>query len=424
MTLLAVDRLRHGEVAHDAEGSATYTSDERQRHKPQPMTETTLRQLRLTCFRSYKSAQVDLDGRSAVLTGPNGAGKTNLLEAISLLGPGRGLRSARLQDLSHRAYEEDKLQDLAAPWVVSATLHHGGDELRIGTGLEFAQGGTSRRIVRINGETVSGPSSLGDYLSFVWLTPVMDRLFLEGASQRRRFVDRLVLSFDAAHSSRVNSFDKVMRERQKLLEMDSWDETWIASLETTMAEQAIAICAARLDYVEYLQAEIDSGEVSTDLFPRGDLTLQGELEDLLRSGKSALDVEDIYQAALKDNRHRDAAAGRAIMGPHRSDLQVTHKAKAMPAKHCSTGEQKAILVGLVLANARLKGHRRDHRGCILLLDEIAAHLDPARRQALFDEISAMGVQAFMTGTDQELFAGLGGRAQFLNLDRKGNISLA
>ncbi len=371
-------------------------------------------------FRSYETGSINLDSRPVVLTGPNGAGKTNLLEALSLLSPGRGLRGAKLSELVRR-----NPSDVVAPgrkWAISAVLKAQGDEMTIGTGLEEAPNGNDKRIVRIDGETQSGPTVLSSYLSVVWLTPAVDRIFVEGASQRRKFLDRLVLGHDTGHSSRVSAFERAMRERQSLLERGENDKSWLEGLEATMAENAVAVAAARRAYVQHLQAEIDRAEVQDDLFPRADLRLDGTLCQELGEGSSALEIEDQYMAALRASRPLDTAAGRALNGPHRTDFVVHHRGKNMTAKACSTGEQKALLVGLILANARLRKSSNGGAAPLMLLDEIAAHLDAHRRAALFDEICAMGAQAWMTGTDAHLFEAFEDRAQYFEVNESQVIA--
>ena len=378
--------------------------------------------LMLTDFRNYDFAELVLDGRCVVLTGPNGAGKTNVLEAISMLSPGRGLRGARLDELTRRTDAEK--HGAKRHWAVSGLVRQGDDEVRIGTGLDPDHAGT-KRIVRIDGFAAPGPGALAEYFSVVWLTPALDRLFAEGASQRRRFLDRLVLGTHPGHSAVATSFEKAMRERQRLLEGVAHgtraDEAWLAALEAQMAEAGVALAAARLQFVQRLEAEIARSVGSA--FPQAGLLLTGPLEDLLRSDKSALEAEDWYHTELMRRRGGDAAAGRALVGPNRSDLEVFFgpkgsgdgRQRGRPAKDCSTGEQKALLIGIVLANARLKRSLAGGAPPVLLLDEIAAHLDEGRREALFDELYDLGAQAFMTGTDRHLFKAFGARAQYVEI---------
>ena len=361
-----------------------------------------LRRLTLTDFRSYASLNVAFDGRPVAIAGPNGAGKTNILEAISLIGPGRGVRGARLDELPRI--------DGAGGWAVSARVFDGEDERRFGVGVEAVR--PDRRVCRIDDASASGPGAFADHLRFLWLTPAMDRLFMEGAGERRRFLDRMTLAHDPTHGRRSSAYEQAMRQRQRVLE-EGGDDSWLTALEAQMAEAGVAVAAARRDMAAMLAA----AEVADDeaLFPAADIALEGELETALADGKAAA-VEEDYAAKLRARRRLDADAGRALLGPHRSDLLVYHRAKQRPARLCSTGEQKALLIGLVLANARALAARAGRIGggapLVLLLDEIAAHLDPDRRAGLFAIIDALGFQAFMTGTDKDLFAAWGPRAQY------------
>ncbi|MFC7048116.1 DNA replication/repair protein RecF [Emcibacter nanhaiensis] len=369
--------------------------------------------LLLTDFRSYECADIRPDGRNAVFIGPNGAGKTNLLEAVSFLAPGRGLRQCKLSQATRLG--------AAGPWAVAGRLATPDGEMEVGTGLaprngaapfaENVEEGADRRIVRIDGETVSSPAVLGDFIQVTWLTPQMDRLFLEAASGRRRFLDRIVAGFHPGHSREVNAFEKVMRDRNRLLSEGSADGSWLAALEARMAEHGVAIAAARLQALDHLAGAI---EVSTSSFPRAHLSLDGELESGLRE-RPAVEVEEGYAEILARMRGQDSRAGRTLAGPHRTDLLVRHVAKDMPAELCSTGEQKALLIGITLASARLTAL---HFGAapVLLLDEVAAHLDEMRRSALFDELWAIGSQVWMTGTDRSLFESLGDRAAIYRVD--------
>jgi DNA replication and repair protein RecF len=367
-------------------------------------TGVSLSRLVVTDFRSYARAELDFDGRPVVLTGENGAGKTNLLEAVSLLSPGRGLRGV--------AYAEIARDAGLGGWAVAATLETEYGPVRIGTGLEPGVDVSSRsRAVRIDGET-AGPSALAEHVRMVWLTPAMDRLFVEGASERRRFLDRLVMGFDPEHGTRAGAYDRAMRERNRLLADDVSDDAWLSGLESQMAEHGVALAAARVEMIARLRGALDAMEDGP--FPRALIALEGALEASLAAA-AAVDVEDGFRRTLADMRGRDAGAGRALDGPHRSDLLVRHAAKDREARSCSTGEQKALLIGIVLANARLLAALG--KPPLLLLDEVAAHLDHERRAALFDEIVGLGLQAFMTGTDPSLFEALGARAQSLRVDR-------
>lgn len=356
----------------------------------------------LTNFRSYESAMISLSPDPVVLVGANGAGKTNVLEALSMLAPGRGLRRAALGEMRNK--------NTVGPWAVSAKLQYGGDETLLGTGL--SNDGSERRIVHIDGVAASGPSVLSDHLNLGWLTPAMDRLFTDTASNRRRFLDRLVLVLHPGHSRAVNAYEKVMRERNALLENNGRvDDSWASALEAQMAEHAVAIAASRRDLVAHLVSYIENSPDS--VFPKAQLALDGDVELDLEEF-SAVGAEDAFRERLARNRGRDAGAGRTLQGPHRTDLLVTHKDKMMPAHQCSTGEQKALLIGLILAHAALS-KTLCGRAPVLLLDEVAAHLDRLRRAALFDQLVEMDAQCWLTGTDAELFDTLRDRAQFFTV---------
>lgn len=356
--------------------------------------------LRLTNFRGYDTAAFDGDPRPVVLTGPNGAGKTNLLEAISFLAPGRGLRQARLSDIDRRSTDTAD----AGGWAVAATVSTALGSVDIGTGREADD---TRRTVRVNGAPAQGPNALAEHVSVVWLTPRMDRLFLDGASARRRFLDRLVFGFDTAHSARVGAYEHAMRERSRLLKTGRRDDGWLTALEDTMAARGVAIAAARRDMANRLARACARGGGP---FPRAGIAATGAIEELLDTGP-ALEAEDRLRAQLAAGRQGDSESGRTAVGPHLSDLSVRHLAKDMPAGQCSTGEQKALLIAVVLANARLQAAERG-AAPLLLLDEVAAHLDGQMRQALFAEIRHLGAQAWLTGTDRAVFAELEPCAQF------------
>ncbi len=380
-----------------------------------PARRARVRRLTLTDFRSYEHADFRVDGRSAVFVGANGAGKTNILEAISLLGPGRGLRGARLDDLPR----------IGGPggWAVSVRMEEESDERRLGVGAVASM--PDRRVCRIDERAASGPSAFVEYLRFLWLTPAQDRLFMDGASERRRFLDRMALAHDGAHAGTSSGFEQATRQRQRLLEEDGCDDAWLTALEAQMAAAGVVIAAARRETAARLASEDIAG--TDGLFPAADIALEGELEVALETA-SAIEVEDEYAARLKRQRRLDAVAGRALIGPHRSDLLVSHRAKSRPARLCSTGEQKALLIGLVLANARALARRvsfdaKASPPLILLLDEIAAHLDFDRRARLFDILDELNFQIFMTGTDESLFSAWDGRAQVFNV-AAGSVSEA
>ncbi len=373
-----------------------------------------LRRLRLTDFRNYAALSLDLDGRHVVLTGDNGAGKTNLLEAVSFLTPGRGLRRA--------AYGDAARSGAAGGFAIHVTLDGPDGEAEIGTGTaETGAGGTEQgRRIRINGANARSAEDLLEWLRVVWLTPAMDGLFTGPAGDRRRFLDRLVLAIDPAHGRRSADYEKAMRARNRLLSEDRRDESWLAAIEAQMAETGIAIAAARAELVRLLKGMIERLPDDTP-FPKSTIALTGTYEEGALK-QPAVDLEEAFRARLAEGRPADRAAGRTLDGPHRCDLEVRHRPKDMPAALCSTGEQKALLVGLVLAHARLTG---DMAGMapILLLDEIAAHLDAGRRAALFAILDDLNCQAFMTGTDAALFSSLQGRAQFFSVAH-GTVSPA
>jgi len=368
-----------------------------------------LQSLCLTQFRSYQTLELALDERPVILTGPNGAGKTNLLEAVSMLSPGRGLRGADLKALATTSGTTDLIAVAPFLWTVLADLSVAGEAHRIGTGAELNANGNCRRQLKVDGESCETISTLGRFLRLVWLTPTHDRLFVDGKSERRRFLDRLVLSHDPEHASRVNAYERAQRERQKLLKDGHRDAGWFEALESAMAEHGVAIAAARVELVDRLRQTIAARSPSP--FPKAALKLDGRIEAGFCEGQSATDLEDAFVLELARGRQRDAEAGRALNGPHRTDLVARHIEKDMPAHLCSTGEQKALLIGIFLANAELLRQQEMSAAPLLLLDEVAAHLDDARRQALFDEICTLGCQTWMTGTDQSLFESMGARAQ-------------
>ena len=372
--------------------------------------------LRLTNFRNYTSVGLCVGPEPVVLTGPNGSGKTNLLEAVSLLTAGQGLRRSPFPELARVG---------SADWAVAATMRTPLGPIDIGTGLKGEANGTrTGRIVRIDGEDQSGSGVLASHASIFWLTPAMDGLFTGPASERRRFLDRLIPSFDPGYRPRLGQFERAMQQRNRLLAEDVRDPSRFTGFEHVMAETGVAIAAARAAAVAELAAAIGARRdaASTSAFPWAELALTGTLENALAT-QPAVDVEDAYVASLHAVRERDRAAGRTLEGPHRSDLIVGHGPKQMPASVCSTGEQKALLIGLVLAHADLVRQRRDGAAPILLLDEIAAHLDPLRRGALFDEIVALGSQAWLTGTDLQAFSALENRARFHHVE-DGRIAAA
>lgn len=367
---------------------------------------TSLSRLKLTDFRNYAEAALPLDGRHVVLTGENGAGKTNLLEAVSFLSPGRGLRRAVLSDVTRVG--------AAGGFTIFADVDGMDGEVSIGTGIEPGEGESVTRKLRINGTPAKSTEELTDHLSVLWLTPAMDGLFTGGSSDRRRFLDRLVLSLDPAHGRRASDFERAMRSRNRLLSEGRFDPSWLSAIEAQMAGLGIAMAAARQEMLGLLRRlSANSGETP---FPTPVLTLEGFMDGAM--DRPAADLEEAYLEMLRNGRGRDAAAGRTLDGPHRSDLLVRHREKDMEAERCSTGEQKALLIGLVLAHARLTADMTGYAP-ILLLDEIAAHLDEGRRAALFDLVHGLGGQSFMTGTDRGMFSALADRAQFFTVAHGG-----
>jgi DNA replication and repair protein RecF len=330
-----------------------------------------------------------------VLTGANGAGKTNLIEAISLLAPGRGLRRATMEEL---AFAEGD-----GAWAVSAEIEGMLGLATLGTGIDPPVGEDSAQLrkCRIDRETVGSATAFADHVRVVWLTPAMDPLFNGPASERRRFLDRLVLAVDAQHSSRVAALERSLRSRNRLLEDAPGDSHWLDAVEHETAEVAVAVAAARMETVRRLSAALDAARDEAPEFPQATIALQGWMEQQL-TNHSAVEIEDRYRALLKENRVRDAAAGRTLDGPHLSDLAVTHVAKNIPADEASTGEQKALLIRLVLAHAGLIKQMTGFAP-LLLLDEVVAHLDPARRAALYSALSSLGAQVWITGADPASF---------------------
>jgi DNA replication and repair protein RecF len=362
------------------------------------MTTSRIHRLTLTHFRNYRAASLQTRGDVVVLVGPNGAGKTNCIEAISFLSPGRGLRRATLEDVA------DNQGD--GSWAVSAEVEGALGLATLGTGIDapgLEASATSRRC-RIDREPVTSAAAFGDHLRMVWLTPSMDGLFLGPASERRRFFDRLVLAIDSQHSARVSALDRSLRSRNRLLEVRNYDDHWCDAIERETAELAVAVAAMRGQTVTKLAAMLRArGETSP--FPSAQIMLDGWMENALMS-EAATSVEDRYREILRNSRARDAIAGRTLDGPHLTDLEVIYAPKNMPARDASTGEQKALLIGLVLAHASLVAEMTGITP-ILLLDEVVAHLDPSRRKALFDELSKLGAQVWMTGADPAAFAGIG-----------------
>lgn len=356
--------------------------------------------LRLTTYRNYSSAALDLGAQHVVLTGPNGAGKTNLIEAVSLLSPGRGLRRANFDALPSQSGDGN--------WAVAATVETPYGPTDLGTG---SAPDTTTRRVRINGANAKTIDELADHIRLLWLTPAMDGLFTGGASDRRRFLDRLVMTLISDHGKNVTAYERAMRHRNKLLE-DNADQKWLDAVEMQMAESAAALHFSRADSLAHLE-QLATKDI-VEGFPAATLGLTALFEDN-RQFASSTQLETALIRSWADGRYRDRAAGRTLIGPHRIDLLVSHAQKAMPANLCSTGEQKALLIGLILAHAHLIAQMAGQTP-ILLLDEIAAHLDPDRRAALFASLDRLNTQCFMTGTDPLLFEALGARGQYFHVD--------
>jgi DNA replication and repair protein RecF len=398
------------ERASPAMPVARRTADAGQVAVTRPSRMPWVERLQLSNFRNYRSISLNMGQGPVVLTGANGSGKTNLLEAVSLLTSGQGLRRAPYPELSRIG---------ASGWAVAARLNTSTGPVDIGTGSAEATGsgrGTGR-VVRIGGETHSGSGVLSEYVDIVWLIPAMDGLFTGPASDRRRFLDRLISGLHPSYRSLLGQFERAMQQRNRLLGDDVREGARFEAFERIMAEAGVAIAAVRAAAVAELAAAVaarrDAGVGS--LFPWAELALVGTLETALAT-RPAIEVEDDYCAALGRERERDRAAGRTLEGPHRSDLAVGHGPKELPAKVCSTGEQKALLIGLLLAHCDAIAERQAGAAPILILDEITAHLDPPRRAALFEEIVAMGNQAWMSGTDPDAFGALSERGQFFRVE--------
>lgn len=365
----------------------------------------TVSRLTLTDFRNYASLRMDIDSAPVILVGPNGAGKTNILEALSLLAPGRGMRGARYEELTCRGTESG--------WAVSAQVRCPGlgGEYTIGTGIisEDGSGPRSRRSVQVDNEKRQN-SSLSQVLTVSWLTPQMDRLFQDDAASRRRFLDRLVCGRDAQHARRVAAYERTLRERSRLLRDGTGTDTWLSALEKTMVEHGVALAAARLETVVEL-----SDQLVTPMgpFPGATIHLEGVVEKWL-SEIPLSEAEHAFRSELSKSRFRDSKVGGAAVGPHRTDLKVGHLGNGMPASQCSTGEQKALLIAIFLADARMSS-MRCNAAPLLLLDEVAAHLDDIYREALFSEIMSLGAQVWCTGTNLSVFHSIAPQAQVIQV---------
>ena len=372
-----------------------------------------VRRLTLHNFRNYHAASLEAGSRTVVLVGPNGAGKTNLIEAISFLAPGRGLRRAMLNEV---AFNEGD-----GSWAVAAEIEGALGLATLGTGIEqpSEDEAATQRKCRIDREPVSSAAAFADHLRVLWLVPAMDTLFAGAPSERRRFLDRLVLAVDAEHAGRVNALERSLRSRNRLLEEPHPDAHWLDAVEHETAELAIAVAGLRAETVRRLDGVLASRKDSP--FPPAEIALDGWLEQLIHL-HPASEIEARYRAVLRDNRDRDAAAGRTLDGPHLTDLKVVYAAKAIAAADASTGEQKALLIGLVLAHARLLCEMTG-AAPVLLLDEVVAHLDPSRRAALHGELTELGAQVWMTGADPALFDGMTTNAAVVEV-RSGRLEPA
>jgi len=391
-------------------------------YQPFPYPLNGLSRLVLHQFRNYQSLDVSLQRDCIVLTGANGAGKTNILEAISFLSPGRGLRSIKLSQVTNLKILNQKVP-VPPSWAIAATIERENDLIELGTRLDYTATGSERRLVKINGQVAKSQALLTNWISITWVTPQMDQLFLEGSSGRRKFIDRLVYAIDPLHAERLHRYDHHMKERAHLLREGRYDPAWVSTLERKLAEDGVAITVARQELAEYLE---NAQHTEKDYpFPQFQAEMKGEVEKWLEN-HPALAAEDIYAEKLCMVRAQDAETGGAFVGPHRSDFCVHHLAKQLPAEVCSTGEQKMLLLALTLAFTKVQ---REYSSCpaILLLDDVAAHLDDQHRQVLFQEIckpvrgpmsedSRKGhIQVWMTGTDKSMFQNLNDQAQFLTV---------
>jgi DNA replication and repair protein RecF len=368
----------------------------------------------LADFRCYRALDLKTGAKIVALSGDNGAGKTNLLEALSLFAQGRGLRRAEMSDMAREG----------GGGGFAVSLEFSGEEggaRQMGAGVEIVEGAAHRKF-RLDREPIGSARSFADHIRIVWLTPAMDGLFAGPAGERRRFLDRLVLAVDSEHGARVSSLERALRNRNRLLEERFSEKIWLDAAEREIAELAIAVASARRETVQRLVALIAATSDEHSPFPWADIALEGEIDRLVAENP-ALAAEECFRAMLRDNRARDAAAGRALIGPQASDLAVRHGPKTCEARRASTGEQKALLVGLVLAHARLVA-AMSGLAPLVLLDEIAAHFDPARRRALFDALDALGGQIWMTGADPALFDDLHGRADLFSVNNGRVSSLA
>ncbi len=363
-----------------------------------------LTRLGLRDYRNYAALDLRLDGRHVCLFGQNGSGKTNLLEAVSMLSPGRGLRGAEFGDLVRQTSEGEA----ARGWAISTNVRDGDVDRRISLALELDDQGRSRRTARLDGVDTA-QQDLGELMRVIWLTPAMDRVFAGPAGDRRRFLDRQVLAHFPSHAAASAGYEKAMRQRNALLEQGRSDPAWLEAIELGMASAGAAMAIHRIDAVKVMQEAILARPEGA--FPKALIDLDGQFELHAANGVALTDIEQEIILQLRENRGRDRIAGRTTEGVHRTDLRVIHAPKGLAADQCSTGEQKALLIGLILANAQALFERDFAPSPLLLLDEAAAHLDSDRRAALYDELAALGGQAWLTGTDRSLFDAFGDRAQ-------------
>ena len=363
-----------------------------------------LTRLGLRDYRNYAALDLRLDGRHVCLFGQNGSGKTNLLEAVSMLSPGRGLRGAEFSDLVRQTSEGEA----ARGWAISTNVRDGDVDRRISLALELDEQGRSRRSARLDG-VETAQQDLGELMRVIWLTPAMDRVFAGPAGDRRRFLDRQVLAHFPSHAAASAGYEKAMRQRNALLEQGRSDPAWLDAIELGMASAGAAMAIHRIDAVKVMQEAILARPEGA--FPKALIDLDGQFELHAANGVALTDIEQEIIVQLRENRGRDRIAGRTTEGVHRTDLRVIHAPKGLAADQCSTGEQKALLIGLILANAQALFERDFAPSPLLLLDEAAAHLDSDRRAALYDELAALGGQAWLTGTDCSLFDAFGDRAQ-------------
>lgn len=363
-----------------------------------------LTRLGLRDYRNYAALDLRLDGRHVCLFGQNGSGKTNLLEAVSMLSPGRGLRGAEFSDLVRQTSEGEA----ARGWAISTNVRDGDVDRRISLALDLDDQGRSRRTARLDGVDTA-QQDLGELMRVIWLTPAMDRVFAGPAGDRRRFLDRQVLAHFPSHAAASAGYEKAMRQRNALLEQGRSDPAWLDAIELGMASAGAAMAIHRIDAVKVMQEAILARPEGA--FPKALIDLDGQFELHAANGVALTDIEQEIIVQLRENRGRDRIAGRTTEGVHRTDLRVIHAPKGLAADQCSTGEQKALLIGLILANAQALFERDFAPSPLLLLDEAAAHLDSDRRAALYDELAALGGQAWLTGTDCSLFDAFGDRAQ-------------